>query len=428
MKYPTLLLLLLLPLAGFSQYQELEDGRMAAEQGDYKTAIRLLEPLVQHPPSNLAETSRAQAAYFLGLSLIICWQKEATGSRATKSACENALPRAWENLKISKKDAAWQTRTERELPILQANLLYVAFNTMLSAKSMDESDKQSRREIALATEPYIQAALEIGESWRALDLEGQRLLLLDRQPDALQQFTKATQAYEKKKPEVPEFTVGNSFFRAGEIHLKREQYPQTLDFAQKGQTLVQSEWERYKKLQAADPNFKVEDAREQYEQVRNLLVQLELGVYMASPEIGAKALPRMEEILQRDPDNVSLLTNLARYAQEVNPQKAMDLYDRILELEPDNFHACFNRGALHLNKAAELSQELQRASDIEQQFAMSRELKSELRKAFPFMERAHELNPGEIGVLDALIQAATVLEDEAAFGKYSEKRKKLKRM
>lgn len=421
------LLLCLLPILAGAQYTELENGRVAAEQGDYKTAIQLLETVLQNP-GQLSESAQAQAAYFHGLSLLICWQKEAFGSRGGSSSCEMALPRAWQSLKLAQQDAAWKLRADKEIPILQSNLLYSALNIMLAAKSGGETDAAKNQEIAKSAEPYLKAALEIGESWRALDLEGQRLQLLSMEEEAKTQYQKAIQSYEKKRPEVPDFALGNSFFRVGEIHLRQNRFEEVLAYAENGQKMIQSEWERYQKLQAADPNFKVEDAREQYDQVKSLLLQLELSVYVSSPELGAKALPRLEEIMKQDADNVLLLSTFANFAQSSFPEKAIEAYDRILELDPQNFHAAFNRGAIHLNRAAEISQQLQTAQEVEQQFALSKQLKDELRLAKPLMERAHKIDTNEPQTLDALVQICTILEDEPCFTEYAEKRKKLKGM
>ncbi len=87
---------------------------------------------------------------------------------------------------------------------------------------------------------------------------------------------------------------------------------------------------------------------------------------------------------------------------------AMQTYDEALKLDPEYIDAIYGKGALHYNKAAGLTQQLQKLADdysadgIKKYEAKKQEVFTEFDKALPFFKKAESMNPNDINTLIAL--------------------------
>ncbi len=89
-------------------------------------------------------------------------------------------------------------------------------------------------------------------------------------------------------------------------------------------------------------------------------------------------------------------------------EKAMAQYDKALEIDPNYSDAVYGKGALHYNKAANLTQELQKLSDdysqegIKKYEAKKEQVFAEFDKALPFFKKSESMDPNDVNTLIAL--------------------------
>ncbi len=132
---------------------------------------------------------------------------------------------------------------------------------------------------------------------------------------------------------------------------------------------------------------------------------------------------KLKMAIDKEPNNKSLFFTLGNVYDQFFQQAvkdgnkdaeskyydlAQEQYDAALKVDPDYVDAVYGKGALHYNKAANLTQELQKLSDdysadgIKKYEAKKAEVFSEFDKALPFFKKAESINPNDINTLIAL--------------------------
>jgi tetratricopeptide (TPR) repeat protein len=132
---------------------------------------------------------------------------------------------------------------------------------------------------------------------------------------------------------------------------------------------------------------------------------------------------KLKTAIKQEPTNKSLYFTLGNvYDQffqqavqdtnKVDEKKYYDLamaqYDEALKIDPDYVDAVYGKGALHYNKAANLTQELQILSDdysadgIKKYEAKKKEVFAEFDAALPYFKKAESISPNDVNTLIAL--------------------------
>lgn len=125
--------------------------------------------------------------------------------------------------------------------------------------------------------------------------------------------------------------------------------------------------------------------------------------YYLSKEQNEEALAYLNAALEKEDSNPSYYNArgvLFDLSKEYD--KAEADYLRALELREDYFEATLNLGVIYYNRAAE---EMNAANDLTDNAAYQagrKKAEDTFRKSLPFMERAHELRPDDVMVLETL--------------------------
>jgi tetratricopeptide (TPR) repeat protein len=109
---------------------------------------------------------------------------------------------------------------------------------------------------------------------------------------------------------------------------------------------------------------------------------------------------------------------LAREANPTNPQfysKEAHLYDKTgdkesakqnylkaIELDSKFFEAYYNLGVLYFNEAVQLTDEANKISDVKKYDIAKEKADNKFREALPFIEKSHELQPENNGIMSTL--------------------------
>ncbi len=130
----------------------------------------------------------------------------------------------------------------------------------------------------------------------------------------------------------------------------------------------------------------------------NYAIILELINYYLLNDQAEEALKYLEQALVKDPQNHTLHFAKGTLFDKMGDfEQSKACYEKAVEIKPDYFDAYYNLGALFFNKGREM---LIAANDIppskpKEYDAAVKESFKEFEKALPYLEKAHEITPGE---------------------------------
>jgi tetratricopeptide (TPR) repeat protein len=120
-------------------------------------------------------------------------------------------------------------------------------------------------------------------------------------------------------------------------------------------------------------------------------------------EQNEEALNYLNSAIEKDPTNFSFYN--ARgvlYDLSQDYEKAEVEYKKALEMNPEYFEPTLNLGVIYYNRGAEEMNEANDLTDNKAYEAARKEAEATFRKALPYMEKAHELRPDDLMVLETL--------------------------
>jgi len=159
----------------------------------------------------------------------------------------------------------------------------------------------------------------------------------------------------------------------------------------------------------------IQEARKEFPTDKSLAVE-ELSLYF---QLGRQneAIGKLEEAVKLDPGNDQLWAALGSLYdgmaaevktpaadKKVNKEKALNNYRKAIEANPDNFESNYNLGAFHYNTAAEINKKI--PQDINQYQKVGKKMEAdvaeEMKKAIPYFENCHRVNPKDKDVIKSM--------------------------
>lgn len=132
---------------------------------------------------------------------------------------------------------------------------------------------------------------------------------------------------------------------------------------------------------------------------------------------------KLQTAIEKEPDNISLYTTLGNVYDNIYQRefaagnkakadeyfgKALGYYENALAKDPKYFDATYSVGALYYNKAAAMTQELNKLADdyskegLKKYNDKKKEIAGQFDLALPYFQRCENLNPNDISTLTAL--------------------------
>lgn len=154
----------------------------------------------------------------------------------------------------------------------------------------------------------------------------------------------------------------------------------------------------------------VQEGRELYPEDFNLLIA-ETNIYLATNQ-KEKAMLDLEKALEIDATNPTIFFAVGTiYDQLGDFEKAEDAYKKAIALNPDYFEANYNIGALYVNNAADIQTRindlpLDAVKEYDEGKAQADEM---LNASIPYLEKALELQPGDVNAMVSLKEIYTRL-------------------
>jgi len=165
----------------------------------------------------------------------------------------------------------------------------------------------------------------------------------------------------------------------------------------------------------------LKEGREKYPDEVSLLFA-EINHFLRLGKLN-ELITKLEDAIEAEPENVSLYSTLGsvydnlyqREAQAGNEEKAQEYFDKALsyyeqslEIDPEYVDAVYSIGALYYNKAAAMTQELNKYAEdyskegLKKYEEIKKQVFKQFDKALPYFKQAESLNPNDVNTLIAL--------------------------
>lgn len=154
--------------------------------------------------------------------------------------------------------------------------------------------------------------------------------------------------------------------------------------------------------------LRINEGRRKYPDDNTLITQA-LNIYLNSGR-DQEALRENDEAIKADPGNHILYYIKGNLQDKIgNKTEAVLAYKKCLELKPDYFDANYNLGAMYFNEGAELSNKANAipTSKMAEYDAMKKKFEAKFKEALPYLEKAHAINPTDVGTMQSLRQLYT---------------------
>lgn len=153
----------------------------------------------------------------------------------------------------------------------------------------------------------------------------------------------------------------------------------------------------------------IQEGRKAYPEDADLIVY-ELNYYLQAKKFD-EAKNNLLLAIEKEPNNKQLYFSLGVVYQELgNAEEAVKAYQAAIDLDPEYFDAIYNLGAFYFNEGVEMNNAANDIEDNKAYEAKRAEAKVEFEKGLPHLEKAHMLDPSDMGAMASLQQLYALLQ------------------
>ncbi len=321
---------------------------------------------------------------------------------ATNPKTEGSVtwPRTWE-VRGEIYQAVFQSKDENYKK-LNADPLTVAYDSYMKALQLDEKGKNAKG-------MKIKFTLLIG------DLTNQAVAAFNEEnyEKAMKSFEQImaieqTPAYKVDDPNAVDtviiFNAGLAAYNAKQYDKAIEYYKQAAKYKYNGAktySLIANSY--FQKKDTTGALQVLQDGLKEYSDNGILLVEV-INVYLNANKID-DAMKYLNVAIAQDPKNASyFFAQGTLYDKLQKPEEAAASYLKAIEYKEDYFDAYYNLGALYYNKGVKQVDvaNLVPSSQPDKYEIEKDKADVEFKKAIPYMEKAHEINPTDKFTLESL--------------------------
>ncbi len=160
------------------------------------------------------------------------------------------------------------------------------------------------------------------------------------------------------------------------------------------------------------------------------LIRKQINIFLIRDET-EKALPLIDEAIKKDStDPMLYIIKGSIYEQQGKVDEAEKVYKKALALNDDLFDANYSLGALYYNKAVEITEKMNAlpVDKMDEYNKLKEERDQWLKKALPYLEKAHKLKPDDLNTVAALREVYMRLGDTEKSKQMKELYDKLKNL
>ncbi len=309
-------------------------------------------------------------------------------------------PRTWE-VRGEIYQAVFQSKDENYKK-LSADPLTVAYDSYMKALQLDDKDRFSKS-------VKIKLTLLIG------DLTNQAVAGFNEEA-----YEKAMKSFEQimaieqlpvYKADDPNAVDTVIIFNAGLAAYNAQKYDKAIEYYKeaakykyngaKTYSLIANSY--FQKKDTVGALQVLQDGLKEYSDNGILLVEV-INVYLNANKIDA-AMKYLDIAIAQDPKNASyFFAQGTLYDKLQKPEEAANSYLKAIEYKEDYFDAYYNLGALYYNKGVKQVDvaNLVPSNQPEKYEVEKDKADVEFKKAIPYMEKAHEINPTDKFTLESL--------------------------
>jgi tetratricopeptide (TPR) repeat protein len=321
---------------------------------------------------------------------------------ATNPKTEGSVtwPRTWE-VRGEIYQAVFQSKDENYKK-LSSDPLTVAYDSYLKALQLDDKDRFSKS-------VKIKLTLLIG------DLTNQAVVCFNEEAyeKAMKSFEQImaieqTPVYKSDDPNAVDTVI---IFNAGLAAYNAKQYDKAIDYYKqaakykyngaKTYSLIANSY--FQKKDTVGALQVLQDGLKEYSDNGILLVEV-INVYLNANKIDA-AMKYLDIAIAQDPKNSSyFFAQGTLYDKLQKPEEAANSYLKAIEYKEDYFDAYYNLGALYYNKGVKQVDvaNLVPSNQPDKYEEEKNKADIEFKKAIPYMEKAHGINPTDKFTLESL--------------------------
>lgn len=379
-----------------AQRSKVTSGSMALQDQDYEKAIQYLQEALSKPDL-LDAKDMAKAHTKLGQAYVGILMSKKTELIAKYPNILMDCYNAFNNAKQYDSDKKFVNDIKAGQTLLSQLFYQTAF----------ELYKQKQYPIAIQ---YTQKASTLFEELNNPNLYGVYLLegycyasMENNNEKAMQALDKALKAHKASPPKEADPAIPAAYVLLAKL------YAQANDFDNMNRVLTEGK--------SLFPNN---------EEIR----KNEIVLYATNPALYDKAVAKFEQDLQKNPNDELLKTAYAQIIESKDPQKAIQLYQSILQQNPNNRDVLFNLGAMYNNIGKEKYDQANKTSDNNLYKQLIEQSKQDFRLALQYIEKSFQLSTDapvqdKKAMLKALVQICTLLEENDKLKTYQEALKSL---
>jgi len=234
-----------------------------------------------------------------------------------------------------------------------------------------------------------------------------------------------TRVYEEQIDTIIIYNAALAARNAGDHEKAIEYFKKAIDLGYGGSDayyLLKTEY-----ITVNDSNAAIKTLEEGYKNYPDTtLLLIEIVNYYLTSGDSEKGLQYLELAQQQEANNPDIYFAQGTLFEKVgDKEKAMEMYNKAIEINPEYFNAYFNKGALYYNNAVEMYEEANKIEELEAYNKAKAKADEELKKAIAPLEKAYEINPEERATLETL---QTIYYRLQMTDKYEEVKKKLSEM
>ncbi|MCB9265676.1 MAG: hypothetical protein H6558_11660 [Lewinellaceae bacterium] len=403
----------------------------------------------------LREANKAFGAYNL----------DPTGNKAKLTEAVEQINLALEDPEIAKDPSAWASKGE----IYNEIANQVVAVRQLGMGSLDELPKV-KHPAQEAAEAYIKSYELADKKWQTKDalkgfqiaqgnLSNMGIFLYEDQDykGAFEDFKMAVTLHEKLKKEGEKSSLdaeddyNNQLYITGLAALNGGQPEAAAEYFRKLYEMKYDKAAIYEALYKIEADKDIEAAYKYLEEGRKLfpddvsLLFAEINHFLRINKLD-ELIGKLEMAIQKEPDNVSLYSTLGnvydnlqqREMKDGNEEKAQEYFDKALkyynqavEKDPEYSDAVYSIGALYYNRAASMTQELNKYADdyskegLKKYEDLKDKIFKEFDKALPYFQKAEALNPSDMNTLIALKEIYARKDDLEMSNEFKERLEKV---
>ncbi|AWW28673.1 methyltransferase [Echinicola strongylocentroti] len=171
----------------------------------------------------------------------------------------------------------------------------------------------------------------------------------------------------------------------------------------------------------------VKEAREEYPNDKGLS-EFEIQLLLQLEKMD-EAMASIKQSLEEDPNNAPIRLRYGYLKEQSGDlDGALEEYLKTVEIDPDFFEGNYYAGAVYIDQAREVINEVNNLPDDEWEAksdSMLAEADDLYKEAMPLFEKAHELKPENTEIMQILFQIHTRLKNEDKAAEYDKKLQEL---